>query len=307
MVGLTGKGKIRGIIPALPTFFTEGNRISYRDLRSAINFAVECGASGIAALVIAGEFYKMSEDERRKVAFAAIKAAEGRLPVYIGVSHSGLKPAVDLAKHAISNGADGVILSPPYFYPMKKEIYETAASFVSEFCSACDCPVILQLFQTEDALPLSVAKLRDVLLESKNIEAIKIEGSNAIRMIRLIRRGFGSRISILGGMLGMNLAEELNSGSSGTIPGLSFSDVFVKAFNAFGGRTDDCGRILSRLEPYFSFTRSHFDQFVAVEKELLVLRKVIANSRLRSPCIPLTDSQRFELRDRILPACRFGW
>ncbi len=303
MFGLNGYGKVRGIIPAMPTFFTKRGGLSYSDLRSAINFAVECGVSGLAVLVIGGEFYKLNENERKRVASAAIGTAHRRLPVFIGVSHSGLKPAVDLARHAVNNGASGVILSPPYFYPMRKEIEETTVRFIREFCDLCSCPVILQLFYTENAMPLGVAELKDVLAESQNIAAIKIEGNNATRIIRQLHRNFASKVSILGGKLGINFAEKLNNGASGTIPGLSFSDIFVRAFDAFRSERNGGVKILSNLEPYFKFINGHFDQFVAIEKELLLFRGVVANSGLRLPCIPLTDRQLTELKHRVFPAC----
>lgn len=291
--------QIKGVIPAMPTFFKDTGDVCYSDLQLAVDFAIRCKVSGIAVLVIGGEFYKLSEGERKRIASASVKATQGRMPVYVGVSHSGLPPAIDLAKHAENIGADGVILTTPYFTSMRKEIEETKMQFIRVFCDKCKLPVILQFFNTDNSIQFSLKEIDRLLGEFQNIKALKIEGEGSQKLVRELHTIYGSRISILGGKLGINLPEEIRDGVSGTIPGLSFSDIIARAFTSFKHNWNDGLKTLSLLNPYFHYMENHFDQFVAIEKELLRLRNVIKNPGLRLPGLSVPESETKNLSELI--------
>ena len=79
------------------------------------------------------------------------EAADGRVPVLFGVSHSGTELAIRLARHAEDRGADGVIAMVPYFsHTPSKAIVE---NHIGAICGATSLPVMLQ--DAEDATTLS--------------------------------------------------------------------------------------------------------------------------------------------------------
>ncbi|HEX4809995.1 MAG TPA: dihydrodipicolinate synthase family protein [Bryobacteraceae bacterium] len=69
---------------------------------------------GLVLFGSTGEFIHFDLSERMRAAALAIRRS--RVPVLIGVSHSTLEGALELADHANSIGAAGVLLMPPYFY-----------------------------------------------------------------------------------------------------------------------------------------------------------------------------------------------
>lgn len=73
-----------------------------------------CRVDGLVLFGSTGEFIHFGVSERMRA--AALTIRRSRIPVLIGVSHSTLEGALELADHASSIGATGVLLMPPYFY-----------------------------------------------------------------------------------------------------------------------------------------------------------------------------------------------
>lgn len=72
------------------------------------------GVDGLVLFGSTGEFVHFDIAERTRVLALAMRRS--RLPVLVNVSHSTLDGAVELAQDAISAGASGLLLMPPYFY-----------------------------------------------------------------------------------------------------------------------------------------------------------------------------------------------
>ena len=57
----------------------------------------------------------MNSEERKKVFKSVIKEANGRVPVVVGCNETNTRAVIELAKSAQDNGADGVMITPPYY------------------------------------------------------------------------------------------------------------------------------------------------------------------------------------------------
>jgi dihydrodipicolinate synthase/N-acetylneuraminate lyase len=79
-----------------------------------IDRVVDAGVSGLALFGATGEFIHFDIEERIRVSHLAIRRS--RVPVLVNVSHSGLAGVLALSESAISAGAAGLMLMPPYFY-----------------------------------------------------------------------------------------------------------------------------------------------------------------------------------------------
>ncbi len=79
-----------------------------------LDFLAQAGVRGIALFGSTGEFLDYSFAERQRLLYLGAKRS--RVPLIAGVSHSTLTGAIQLADEAVSSGADGLLLMPPYFY-----------------------------------------------------------------------------------------------------------------------------------------------------------------------------------------------
>jgi dihydrodipicolinate synthase/N-acetylneuraminate lyase len=70
--------ELTGVIPITATPFDAEGRIDEDSIVSLVEFEARCGVHGLNVLGIMGEFHKLTEPERRRVAEVFIKSAAGR-------------------------------------------------------------------------------------------------------------------------------------------------------------------------------------------------------------------------------------
>src|ERR1700722_1769007 len=102
------------LVPPL-TPFTEDLKVDEPALKRQIDYIVnECGAATVvAAGVEAQEYHYLSYEDRKNLIKRTIEFVDGRVPVFVGISHPSFKTAVDLAHFAEKHGADAVQLLAP--------------------------------------------------------------------------------------------------------------------------------------------------------------------------------------------------
>jgi 4-hydroxy-tetrahydrodipicolinate synthase len=106
---------LRGPIVAMTTHFTEDDRIDVEAMRSLTEFYIEQGIKIVIADGSTGEFASLSEEERRLVIRTVVETAAGRMTVIAGTACPGTKLTIELTQYAQELGADGVMITPPYY------------------------------------------------------------------------------------------------------------------------------------------------------------------------------------------------
>jgi len=82
----------------------------YKDLLAYLKAS---GADGVVVLGTTGEFPSFSMAERKKVAEAAFKHRNG-LNIIVCSGTSNFPETIELSLHAEANGADGLLIVPPF-------------------------------------------------------------------------------------------------------------------------------------------------------------------------------------------------
>ena len=84
----------------------------YKDMMA---YFKEHGADGIVVLGSTGEYPSFSVPERKKVAETALKNRNG-LNIIVCSGTSNFPETIELSQHAATNGADGLLIIPPFYY-----------------------------------------------------------------------------------------------------------------------------------------------------------------------------------------------
>lgn len=109
-------------------FRKSDEEVDFDALRENVRFFVDKCEGKPLALTPCGstsEFYSMSPEERQKVIKTVVDEANGRLLVVAGASHCGTKRTSYMCKMAEDLGADGVMVSPPYYnMPNEQAMYQ---------------------------------------------------------------------------------------------------------------------------------------------------------------------------------------
>jgi len=104
-----------GVYAVLVTPLNSDGTVDHAGLTTNVEFLAtsECGA--LVALGSEGEFYALTDAERRAVVETTVSALRGRKPLVVGVAHPSTREAVALAQHAEAVGADATMATPPYY------------------------------------------------------------------------------------------------------------------------------------------------------------------------------------------------
>ena len=146
-----------------------------------LDFLAGAGVDGICLLGTAGEFLNYSFDERHRLVYLGSKRS--RVPLLVGVSHSTLAGAVQLAGEAVAAGADGLLLMPPYFYRYSQcEIEEFYREFARE---ATDVVPVLLHHAPQFTSGLEIATIRR-LIAGGGFAGIKDSSGDWCRMAELL-------------------------------------------------------------------------------------------------------------------------
>ena len=119
----------------------EGYEADVGALLEMLDFLAEAGVNGVALLGSTGEFLHLTFDDRVRLVQLAVKRS--CVPVLVGVGHSTLDGAIELARAAVSAGAAGLLLMPPYFFRYSQEDIQ---EFYLQFAAAVRPPARTLLY-----------------------------------------------------------------------------------------------------------------------------------------------------------------
>jgi dihydrodipicolinate synthase/N-acetylneuraminate lyase len=107
---------LSGLLGCPLTPFTSDNRLDVETFEREIDFMVRTGNDSVVVAMHLGESLNLTVDERKTLAEAAVRAADGRASVYVHASMPGTDAAIDLAVHGDSVGAAGSCVITPYHW-----------------------------------------------------------------------------------------------------------------------------------------------------------------------------------------------
>ena len=136
------------------------------------DFLAAGGLDGILALGTTGEGLLFSVEERKRITELFVEAGRGRLQVAVNAGAQTTADTVALAAHAAENGADGVaVISPPYF-PLDDESVLAHMSAAARACAPT--PFYVYEFARASGYAVSIAVLARLREEAPNLVGMKV-------------------------------------------------------------------------------------------------------------------------------------
>jgi len=202
-----------GIYPAVTTKFKENGELDIPAFIKNIDFQIESGVSGIIIGGSLGESSTLYPEEKLALV-EALQSKRDKVPVIMNIAESSTTRAVEAARQAEANGADGLMLLPPLLY--KADADETVEYFKA-VASSTQLPILLYNNPVDYKIEITIPMF-EALAGTPNIEAVK-ESTRDLTNITRMRNAFGDRFKILGGVDTLCL-ESLLLGADGLVAGL---------------------------------------------------------------------------------------
>lgn len=299
--------EIKGICPIIAAPFTESGEVDYNSLENSVKTLIQGGCGAVTLFGIAGEYYKLSDDERTKMAEVTVKATkEAGGKTIISVTDHSTEVAVARAKQFEALGADCLMLLPPFFLkPGAKYLYE----HMKAIANAVKIPIMAQYAPEQTGVAIPPETFCKLEKECPNMIYYKIECKPAGPYVTNLMKLTDGKMKIFVGNAGFQLIECMDRGAVGAMPGCSMYDVYLDIYNNYAsGNREKAIELHNKLLPMLNHIRQNVEQIISFEKRILKRRGIITCDYCRKPSYD-TDEYFDKLFDEFYDEMskRYGW
>lgn len=271
--------KLDGILAILVTPFDAAGHFDVSSHQRQVEFCIQAGARGVISTAVFGEFFTLSDSERRRVTAATVEAAGGKVPVIATTSGVSTPHAVELTRDACSLGVDAIMAMAPYFAKLPPA---GVHDYFAQLADASDVPVIIQ--NAADIIGSAILSddLDRMFSSTPNLRYLKEEVPPNPHSLGAAAERFGNRIDgIFGGHGGMYMLTEHRRGATGWMPAPEFLEVTVRLFDLLeAGRELEARDVHEKLLPALTMERL---LGIGFAKWVLNRRGIITHATTRMP------------------------
>ena len=284
---------LKGVYNITPTPFHPDGSLDEASLKTLTDFTVKCRVNGMTILGVLGETSKVSEAERERIISTVIEAADGRIPICVGTSHSATGVCVEYSRRAQTLGAKAVMVAPPKLARSNDAALRRHYLTVAE---AIDIPVVVQDHPTSSGVLMSVDFIAAIAEEAPQTRFLKLEDEPSPQKVSQVLAA-NSRVQVFGGLGGIMFLEELRHGAIGTMTGFAFPDILVDIYQKFSrGDVDGATEVFYRACPLIRFENQARINLV-LRKHIYHQRGAIASPAVREPYARVDEGTLADLHD----------
>lgn len=175
---LTGTGV------ALVTPFHKDGSIDFKSLQTLVNHQIKGKTEYLVVLGTTGESVTLSKDEKKAVAGFVVEAADGKIPVVLGVGGNNTRECAAAINEFDLDGISAILsVSPYYNKPTQKGIIEHYKSVAN----SCPLPLILYNVPGRTGSNMLAETTLKLAEDFDNIVAIKEASGNIEQIMKIIK------------------------------------------------------------------------------------------------------------------------
>jgi len=174
----------KGVMTPLLIPMDKQENVIESELRAHINNLIGKGVHGFLSPSSTGEFANLPIETREKILTLTVDEVNGRLPVVALIGECGTKATLHNIARAAAIGADAVMATPPYYYPLDQN------SLLTHFQILADKGGLpLWLYHQPNDTKLSIEHSTLLKLSKHpNIAGVKVSTSNMLYYHRVVRQ-----------------------------------------------------------------------------------------------------------------------
>ena len=280
-----------GSFAVIVTPFTRDGDIDETAYRQVVDLVIEAGCHGVISAGSTGEFFLMTNEERKRVFSIAVDQVQGRVPVIAGTSAIRTEDVVELTRYAAEVGCAGAMVLPPSYIGLtEREVVE----FYSRVSGEGGLPIML--YNSPGAVRTFLTPpLVERLMGLDNVVAIK-DSSRDLRQLSDLVRLCGHEIRVFIGVEVL-LLPALAVGAVGAVAmvpqvvGRMAVELYETAVAGEMERARELHHKIVRVYDLFKVGSG----YVAIKESMNILGRPGGYSR--PPMLPFTEEQRAQLRE----------
>jgi 4-hydroxy-tetrahydrodipicolinate synthase len=284
---------ISGIQVLLSTPMSQDGALDYGSTERLIEHVIEGGVHGIILLGSTGEFFSLSECERREFIEKAVRIIDGRVAVGVCPGTAGTGTTIDLARHAEAQGTDYLLVPVPYYFA---NTMQGVVDFYSRVAQSVSIPVMP--YDGGGGNSLDIETWRRIVGANSNITLAKVTVPLP-QKIKWLNEEFEGRVSAFGGSDQTILLALANGATGLTVAGANVvPGAFVEMFDLYrSGERDAARRVYyEKIGPMNAIAVPAHTEFIQCYKQALYWMGIIETPYARPPMMPLDEARKEELQ-----------
>ncbi|MEC7655829.1 MAG: dihydrodipicolinate synthase family protein [Pseudomonadota bacterium] len=275
-----------GILPVVPTTFTETGDLDLESQRRALDCMVDQGVDGACILANFSEQFLLTDEERDTLLAECLKHVAGRIPIIVTCSHFSTRIAVERAKRAEETGAAMIMMMPPYHGMALKADEKGIREQFERIADAIDIPIMLQDAPLS-GVTLSVRFLAELVAAIPQMAYFKIETPGAAAKIRGLIEAAGDAVKgPLDGEESITLMADLDAGATGSMSSALLPELIKLVIEGHrSGRRDEASAQYARILPLINYENRQCG--LRACKTVMKEGGVITSDYVRHPLEPL--------------------
>jgi 4-hydroxy-tetrahydrodipicolinate synthase len=273
----------QGLWGVLATPFDDGLDVDLASLRNEVGAFLADGCDGLVALGVFGEAASLNADEADSVAHTVATSTD--LPFVLGLSERDPGAVVDQARRLLD-----AVPRPPVALMAQIGDADPAAAAASlhRLHEATGVGVLVQDYPVVSGVSVTDEQVVEIVLACPFAVGVKSETPpTSVAITHLVPR---LEVPVFGGLGGVGLLDELMAGSAGAMTGFSHPAALAAVLKAHREGGFEAARdVWAPWLPLANF-EGQLRVGLAIRKELLRRRGVIACGRVRPPALRLPET-----------------
>lgn len=260
-------------------------------MKAVMEWHQKCGADGVVVLGTSGEFPSFSVAERKLVTETAMQH-KGNMNIMVGPGTSNIVETIDIARHAQSVGADGLLVIPPFYFNQPPT--EGLTDYYTKLFEAVSIPINLYHIPGTSEVSITIDLLRN-LMKYPHLAGIKDSSGDSEGFAQFLQNF--PELNMRCGTSN-NLIPAVEAGMGAILAdGNMFSDKSADVFKAYRAKGDWKAK-LAHLRAAGAVMRDHHmgANSYAAMKYVLSLRMGGPMMYARTPYPQLTEAQKASLK-----------
>ena len=133
--------RFSGVIPPVVSPMLAPDQLDSAAVAGIVEHLIAGGVSGLFVLGTTGEGPSLTYQMRYEMVELACKAANRRVPVFVGVTDTSLAESIALSDHAAHCQAAAIVAAAPYYFEVPQKQLET---WFSDLATASALPSLME-------------------------------------------------------------------------------------------------------------------------------------------------------------------
>lgn len=174
--------QLKGILPALVTPFNAAGAVDHQTLADILEFQLAAGVKGFVPLGSTGEYYALTNEERRAVLKTVREVVGNRGTLIAGANGSSTREVIEQVMQTRDAGYTNILIAPPYYALPSQD--ELIGHYQAILDTATDINVILYNYPVRTNVEVGFGVL-EAFKDHPRVIGIKESSGNLLRAIQI--------------------------------------------------------------------------------------------------------------------------